>query len=222
MNDAGLLKYTLLFFLTICSFSHLSADSAKNSNTHQQLYFYIPVSFWPNSDKIERYLSKSVYQQTGVQLLHSPGGYHVSMGNYLMPSTESAKDIAFRIQRLVRRDFSKFTAQVDNKHEGVTIFGKFVVIVLKTDKKKGNKQRNLFRVIHKKITKLILAAGGSQIGFQEFRPHCSIASVMDTTALDFLQIRRSLLKNLSHPASKIHLVVNPKILQYRVNKKGIQ
>ena len=177
------------------------------------LILYIPVSFWPNSDKIEQCLSKSIYQQAGVQLLHSSCGYHVSMGSYLMPSIESANDIAFKIQKLVRSTFSKFTARVDNKHEGVTVFGKFVVIVLKTDKKKNNKHRDLFQIIHKKTTRLILSAGGSQTGFLEFRPHCSIASIVDVSAPLFQKTRTRLLKNLTNPVSEVRLDVNPRVLQ---------
>lgn len=203
----------VLFFLTIFNFSCLSANST------QQLYFYIPVSFWPNSKKIEQCLSRSVYQQAGVQLLRSPSGYHVSMGSYLMPSRASANDIAFKIQKLVRDTFSKFTARVDKKHDGATVFGKFVVIVLKTDKKKNNKHRDLFQIIHKKITKLILSAGGSQTGFLEFRPHCSIASIIDITAPSFQKIKNRLLKNLPNPVSKVHLTVNPRVLQYRVSQQ---
>jgi hypothetical protein len=208
--------YTLLL-LAFFTCSSLSADSPSKGAASQQLYFYIPVSFWPNSEGIERCLSKDVYQQAGVQLLHSPSGYHVSMGNYVLPSKGSATDVAFRIQKLVRNSFSKFTAQVDNNHDGITVFGKFVVIVLKTDKKKGNRHRDLFQIIHKKITKLVLANGGIQVGFLNFRPHCSIASVIDTSAPSFLNIRNRLLKSLATPVSKVHITVNPRILQYRIS-----
>jgi hypothetical protein len=202
--------------LAIVSSSCLFANVSNKSDASQQLYFYIPVSFWPNSGKIEQCLSKSVYQQAGVQLLHSPSGYHVSMGNYLIPSRGSANDIAFKIQKLIRSNFSKFTAQVDNKNGGVTVCGKFVVLVLKTDKKKSNKHRDLLQIIHKKITKLILSSGGSQIGFLEFKPHCSVASVIDVLAPSFQKIQNRLLKNLINPVSEVHLVVNPRVLQYRV------
>jgi hypothetical protein len=139
------------------------------------------------------------------------------MGDFLMPSKNSANDISFRIQKLVRTKFSHFTAKINQKDGGISIFGNFVVVVLKTDKPKNNKCRNLFHSIHKTIKKMILAAGGTQTGFLEFKPHCSIASISQITNPVFQKIQNKFIKDLTETVSEAHLSVNPRVLQYIIS-----
>lgn len=215
-----LCSYIVCIILHLFAFNSAQCDASElvnKDNAVQQLYFYIPVSFCPNSTAIEHCLSKSVYKAAGVHLLQTGINYHVSMGDFLMPSKESANEVSFRIQKLVRTKFSHFTAEIDQKEGGISIFGNFVVIVLKTDKSKNNKQRNLFHSIHRTIKKMVLAAGGTQTGFLEFKPHCSVASITQITNPVFQKIQKKLIKDLTETVSKSHLSVNPRVLQYRIS-----
>ena len=50
-------------------------DTLTENDAVQEVYFYIPVSCFPNSRGIEHQVSKPVYKDAGVQLLHMNSRY---------------------------------------------------------------------------------------------------------------------------------------------------
>jgi hypothetical protein len=184
------------------------------------LYLYVPVRFVQGPQAIQNCLSDKKYQAAQFQIFPSTIGYHISLGNYAITGRENARRIAKKIQEVVANRFLKFSAKLDKRHGGVTVFGeepkKFVVMILKTDQKGGNQQGKLLFKIHKCIQQTALACEASAIGTLPFVPHCSISSYPTSAQQNFLKIKRDLLGQLTKIASENSLRINPNHLRYRI------